>query len=147
MEKNRVSQESFLLTELLYTVSQLQVQLGALKASAEGAGEVSFGHAVSIVEGMIEAEERYRAQFAGILNVEIQQSEPKQGYGPEGFRSQREETVALLERVQKPWPRSLFEAVREVAANDRSQTTAIAQHRSRLLELDSRSNLDQPLHP
>lgn len=149
MKTGSISESSFLLTELRYTLGQLQVQLADVDSSTTNQATVDiYGRIHDILRGMAEYETRYQTRYNEMTQAQVPPETSELPAEPQSvFESRREQTIALLEQVREPWPDSLLEVVRGHVAEDRQCTTAIAEERKALFEQDQRPDLGAPLHP
>lgn len=149
METGSISESSFLLTELRYTLGQLHVQLADIDSSTTNQATADiYGRIHDILRRMVEYETRYQTQYCGIIHAQVPAETSGLPAEPESiFESRRGQTIALLEQVREPWPDNLLESVRGHVAEDRHNATAIAEERKALFEQDQRPDLAAPLHP
>lgn len=149
METGSISESSFLLTELRYTLGQLHVQLADIDSSTTNEATAGiYGRIHDILGRMAEYEARYHIQYSEITHAQVPAEASGLPAEPEStFEARRGQTIALLEQVREPWPESLLELVRNHVAEDRHNTTAIAEERKALFEQDQRPDLAAPLHP
>jgi hypothetical protein len=155
-----IPEETFLLTELRYTLGQLHVQIGDLDDSALS-NETGGQSIDSLLAQLIDNEKQYQAQYARVLNVAAPAHPddqpiplPVEHQADEmtkraRFEHMRAATVAMLEGAGASWPAGLREAVREQVQADRNVTTQIANRRQQIFEEPQRPDLDQPItdHP
>jgi len=142
-----ISEPQFLLTELRYTLGQLNVQLGDLTTRQEQEGGALHPSVREILDTMTRAERKYQEQYSRLTGVGLPEKVPVQDEGSPaaGFEQLRIGTIALLEQAQPEWTPELIEAVRQQVADDRQRTTLIAEERKRIFESDQRPDLDEPL--
>ncbi len=142
-----ISQPQFLLTELRYTLGQLNAQLGGLTRQQETEGSGIVPSVQEILDTMTRNETKYQEQYSRLTGVPIPEKVPVQDAGNPAaeFERMRIGTIAMLEQIQPDWPDQLMEAVRQQVADDRQRTTLIANDRKRIFEGDQRPDLNEPL--
>lgn len=161
MTSDSISEATFLLTELRYTLGQLHVQVLDLD-TAQRAQETASGRSVNtVLRDMAGAEATYQERIRGMAGTEpapdddhpdiplpISNAEADDGR-EYGFEHQRARTIAMLEALGDTWPSGLVELVREQVRHDRQLTGELATLRMSLYNQETRLDLDQPLteHP
>lgn len=141
-----ISEPTFLLTELRYTLGQLHVQLGDLDDQSRQTMRCGDRSVDDILQEMLEYESRYQAEYAQMLQTSVPQEGADQQFrGHAAFEQRRAQTVAMLEAAGEDWPPQLIETVKQQIARDRASTTQIAECRKAAFETDQRPDLDEPL--
>lgn len=143
MSTDGISETTFLVTELRYTLGQLHVQLGDVLP--EQRSRAYSGQSMnSVLQDMMQGERSFQQRVAQLLSVEIP-SRGASGAAPSetDFERARVETVAMLERAEPKWPQSLIDLVKEQVAADRDHATAIATLREQIFSAPAQQN--QPL--
>lgn len=136
-----------MITELRYTLGQLNTQLGDLTTVQEARGTSETPAIYQVLEAMTESERKYQEQYSRMLGVPIPENVPVQDAGsPAGqFERLRIGTITMLEQVEGEWPDQLRELVRQQVSEDRQRTTQIAGDRKAIFEHDQRPDLNKPL--
>lgn len=157
MDTDSISEPMFLLTELRYTLGQLQVQLTGLDLGRQDAqpGTRSID---DILAEMASTETEYQQKYARILGLPASEAGKEEASIPlpideteeapqrqAHLERERAHTIALLERSAEPWPADLLDTAKAQVAQDRAFTTQIAEARREQLESRDRGKLDQPL--
>jgi hypothetical protein len=159
VDTNTISEGTFLLTELRYTLGQLHVQLGDMDSRALRETQYNGRSVEQLLRDMIESERRAQAQYAQMLGTTIPNpsdtatqvvplpvNESEEEPGPQAtFEHLRAQTIDLLAAAGDSWSPELLAAVKQQAAGDRVATTALAECRKQFFEHDQRPDLDQPL--
>lgn len=154
-----ISEATFLLTELRYTLGQIHVQIGDLDAEARRSAMCGDRSVESILQDMMTSEDRYQEQYAKFLGVDTSKLHAPDQIVPlplnediselpqeqDDFEHNRAQTIALLESAGDNWPDELLALVRQHVAEDRRHTTDLAECRMRYFESDTRPDLDEPL--
>jgi hypothetical protein len=154
-----ISEATFLLTELRYTLGQTHVQIGDLDQSAREASVSGDRSVADILSEMRQSESRYQEQYSRILGVAsdalpeadtivplpINAGVSEMTHEQQTFEKRRGRTIALLETANDEWSHELFDLVRQQVADDRRFTTSLAACRSANFQTDSRPDLDEPL--
>lgn len=117
MTEGFISSHSFLLTELRYSIQQVETQMGHLSPDQRLPAEAMVGE-------LTEAEHRFQTQAARLLGVP--QPDPATSFG-----SAREQTVRLLAGIDGGLPAAVCDLVHQHLDNDRRVTTDIANCRLR----------------
>ena len=158
MALETITEPSFLLTELRYTLGQLHVQALDLDEDARR-GATHEGRCIDdTLQDMIRYEREYQAHYAellhrpvagGSLEVETTSLPVSEAEAPGGTESDFEHlrggTITILEAAPDPWPQELIDLVREHVSRDRSATTHIAECRKAWLNQEQRPDLQEPL--
>ena len=153
-----ISESTFLLTELRYTLGQLHVQV--LDLDPEARKQIACGDRSidQILSEMVESEDRWQARYAELLDASAMRDDSQEIAIPlpvdaeeeipgieATFEHKRAKTIALLERANTPWPHDLLDAVKQQIAEDRKLTTEIAECRKEYFIHDQRPDLNEPL--
>lgn len=140
-----VSEPTFLLSELRYTIGQIHVQLGSIEPAAlEPTGKGSRG-AEQILGDLVTREAKCQAQYARLLGMQTPQPEQTGGDKEAEFDKARNQTIGMLDQVEGDWSPELVDAVRQQVADDRKCATAIAELRGKAFDEDQRPDLRRPL--
>lgn len=154
-----ISEATFLITELRYTLGQLHVQLGEMDRETRAAMMCGDRSAESILQELIASETDYQNKYARLLRVQqpasdettvriplpIREDDSEDGTGQPEFEQLRSRTIAMLEEAGDNWPDGLVELVKEQVAHDRQHTTDLAECRRQFLGREQRPNLNEPL--
>jgi hypothetical protein len=153
-----ISESTFLITELRYTLGQLHVQVLDLDPETRASLKCGDRSIDEILADMLTAEDRAQARYAEILqeagpetdggqtNVPLPVNEGEEQPGVEtAFEHRRAQTIEILERAGSNWPKELLDAVKEQIGEDRKMTTLIAECRKNYFTQDQRPDLDKPL--
>lgn len=153
-----ISEATFLVTELRYTLGQIHVQVGDLDESTRENATCGDRSVSSILREMQEAERRYQQRYSELLGASpqdlegtatlplpVNEEQDETSDEQNAFEHQRAVTIALLERAGDEWPDELLELVREHVTGDRRNTTDLAECRRAYFETDNRPDLDEPL--
>lgn len=142
-----ISEPTFLITELRYTLGQLNAQLGDITTRQESRGTSDKPSIDQVLEAMLQSEQKYQEQYSGMTGVAIPENVPVQDAGSPAaaFERMRIGTITMLEQVEGEWPESLRDRVRQHIAEDRQHTTQIAVDREGIFENDQRPDLNQSL--
>lgn len=157
MDTGTITEAQFLLTELQYTLGQLHVQLADMDADTRQRGMCGDRTIEQVVSDLSESETTYQSQYARLLHltpsskatsdhVALPVSDDVEQPGAQtGFERLRTHTIELLQGTEAQWTQEVLDLVKQQVAEDRVQTTAIAECRKTLFEGDARSDLDEPL--
>jgi hypothetical protein len=143
-----ISEPTFLITELRYTLGQLTAQLGDISNRQEAAGTADRPSVYQVLETMLASERTYQGQYSRMTGVPIPEdaaAAQEAGSPAAVFERMRIATITMLEQVEGEWPDTLRELVRQQVAEDRQHTTEIANDRKVIFENDQRPDLNQPL--
>lgn len=142
-----ISEPAFLITELRYTLGQLNAQLGDISNRQEAGGTTERPSIYQVLEAMQQSERRYQEQYGRMTGIAVPEDAPVQDTGSpaEAFERRRIATIAMLEQIEGEWPDTLVELVRQQVAEDRQHTTQIANDRKVIFENDQRPDLNQSL--
>lgn len=142
-----ISEPTFLITELRYTLGQLNTQLGDISSRQEAAGTVDRPSIYQVLEAMQQSERAYQERYSRMTGVPIPDDAPVQDAGSPAapFERLRIATITMLEQVEGEWPDALKESVRQQVAEDRQHATQIANDRKVIFENDQRPDLNQSL--
>jgi hypothetical protein len=141
-----VTEPSFLITELRYTLGQLHVQIGDLDAETRRTATCEGRNVDQILAEMLTEERRFQATYQNLLHVSPPKPHREEALiGKNELEVERMRTIALLEQAPSHWPDQLVELVREHVASDRRSTTQLAECRKSLYSHDQRPDLDEPL--
>lgn len=155
MAMNTISEAGFLLTELRYTLGQLHVQVLDLDAETR-ANRSAGGRSIdSILQEMLQQEDRVQQSFAQLLGTGVPRDEPdiplpvnasNATPGLEhSFEAKRSQTIAMLTSAGENWPPDLVDAVKQQVQRDRAYTTEIAECRKAFFDQVQRPDLNEPL--
>jgi hypothetical protein len=137
MSFEHISEPSFLITELRYTLGQLHVQLGDLDASGHRSTGPEGRTVDQILSDMLADERDYQDSYRRLLHLSSDSEHREEALlGQTEFEHARNRTVAILEKAPLEWPAELLALVKEQLGKDRARTTEIAQVRIRLFEHD-----------
>ncbi|HZS94596.1 MAG TPA: hypothetical protein VFA78_07355 [Chloroflexota bacterium] len=145
MSEEPTSEQTFLLSELRYSIGQLHVQLGNLEPGSLDQAPPGHPTINSILDTLIQREKSQQATYARMLNLPAPSEESVEGDREEVFDTLRDRTIALLEQAPSPWPRELIDAVQQQVSNDRQSATEIAERRTELAQQPLNPHLEQPL--
>jgi hypothetical protein len=157
MDAGTITEAQFLLTELQYTLGQLHVQLADMDAGTRQRGMCGDRTIEQVVSDLSESEMSYQSQYARLLNLTAPSNETsdhialpvsddmEQPGSQTRFEHLRTHTIELLHGTDAQWTQEVLDLVKKQVAEDRAQTTQIAECRKTIFEGDSRSDLDQPL--
>ncbi|HLJ66057.1 MAG TPA: hypothetical protein VKX16_01695 [Chloroflexota bacterium] len=156
MSLETISESTFLLTELRYTLGQLAVQTMGLDSETRQMPLCSGRSVDQILSEMIDRETGFQKSCAELLgttppvasdNVGAAiplSSEDVGASAVHRFEQLRTATIELLEGHDS-WPPALLADVKEQAAADRRETTAIAECRRAYLDATHGEHLQKPL--
>lgn len=146
MSTDSISEPTFLLTELRYTLGQLNTQLGDVNAKQEQQSPGGAPSIDAVLQDMAQAERKCQQQYEKLTGIPARELPIADSGSPaEAFEKLRLGTITQLEQVGSTWPAQLVEAVRQQIAEDRRRTTQIANERRNLFEHDQRPDLNEPL--
>jgi hypothetical protein len=126
-----ISEATFLLTELRYTLGQIHVQIGDLDAETRRSAMCRDRSVESILQDMMASEDRYQEQYAQLLGVDVSSLHAPDQIVPlpmneevselpqdqDDFEHNRAKTIALLENAGDNWPSGWFgNTLRRIAA-------------------------------
>jgi hypothetical protein len=154
-----ISEATFLLTELRYTLGQIHVQIGDLDESARGSVLCGDRSVADILREMRESEDRYQEQYASLLGVDpnaiaedafeaplpINQVVTEMTGEGRTFEQRRGRTVAMLQSAGDEWSQEVRDLARKQVADDHTSTEALAECRRNRFESNPRPSLDEPL--
>lgn len=142
-----ISEPAFLITELRYTLGQLNAQLGDISSRQEAGGTDDRPSIYQVLEAMQRSERAYQEKYRRMTGVAIPEDAPVQDAGSPAaaFERLRIATITMLEQVEGEWPDTLRELVRQQVAEDRQRTTQIANDRKVIFDTDQRPDLNRPL--
>jgi hypothetical protein len=154
-----ISEATFLLTELRYTLGQMHVQIGDLDEETRKTAKCGDRSAADILAEMMRSEDAYQERYAQILGIDASKLKPAEEVVPlplseevdeesqeqNDFEHNRAQTIALLDQAGDSWPAELLDLVRQHVAEDRRHTTSLAECRKHLYDTDSRPDNDEPL--
>lgn len=141
-----ISESTFLLTELRYTLGQLQAQLSGLNPEAFTTAGPNGQSIQQILDEMEAAEDRYQSEYARLLNIQPEERAVEEGFINESeLEEKRDQTVAMLLKAGDNWPQEVMNLAREQVANDRQCTTEIAGIRIALFNQPADPSLEKPL--
>lgn len=142
-----ISEPTFLITELRYTLGQLNAQLGDLTTRQETRGTNDTPSIEQVLGAMAQSEQKYQERYHRLTGIAIPEQAPVQDAGSPAaaFERLRIATITMLEQIEGEWPDPLRERVRQQVAEDRQRTTQIAGDRKAIFDNDQRPDLNQPL--
>lgn len=153
-----ISESTFLITELRYTLGQLHVQVLDLDAETRKSLTCGDRSIEQILSDMLEGERRWQDRYAQLLGGSVAKPEESQTEIPlpvtaeeethtveSEFEHRRAQTIAMLEALPEPWPAELVESVKQQVTEDRQLTTSIADCRKAYFAEDQRPDLNKPL--
>jgi hypothetical protein len=153
-----ISESTFMITELRYTLGQLHVQVLDLDPETRSSLKCDDRTIDQILADMIASEKRWQSRCAEILHTSVPQSDggstsvplpveaaEEQPTVEAAFEHERAQTIVMLEQVGGSWPQELLDAVKQQIAEDRKTTTVIADCRKAFFSQDQRPDLDRPL--
>jgi hypothetical protein len=126
--EGHISEAEFLLTELEYTISQIQVQIGDLDAKAPDAIRANGRTPAEILKEMLRRERAFQNQYARLLHVSAPATVADEDSAETTLAHERARTIQML-RDAGEWSVPLLDVVRQHAAHDRQWTTALAEGR------------------
>ena len=153
-----ISESTFLITELRYTLGQLHVQVLDLDADARQNAMCGDKSIDELLRDLARSEDQWQARYRDILQqagpsgreagvdvpLPVNNAEEEPGVESE-FEHRRARTIAMLEEVDGTWPAALLEAVRQHVSEDRKATTAIAECRKAYFREEQRPDLEEPI--
>jgi hypothetical protein len=154
-----ISEATFLLTELKYTLGQMHVQIGDLDEETRKTAKCDDRSVADIVAEMTRSEDEYQERYAQTLGIDTSTLKPAEEVVPlplseevdeepedqNDFEHNRAQTIAILEQAGESWPAGLLDLVRQHVAEDRRHTTSLAECRKQFYETGSGPDLDEPL--
>jgi hypothetical protein len=152
-----ISESTFLLTELRYTLGQLHVQVLDLDPGTRQTAMCGERSIEQILLDLLESEAKWQTHYSEILHTKPQSSahdtevplpvnsDDQQRSVENTFEHRRAQTIAMLERAGEPWPQELTDAVKQQIGEDRRITTDIAECRKTHFNQDQRPDLNEPL--
>jgi hypothetical protein len=154
-----ISESTFLLTELRYTLGQIHVQIGDMDEKARGMALYGDRTISDILAEMQSTEDEYQEKYGAMLGVDVASLHPSEQIVPlpisdevdenaedqNSFEHNRAQTIAMLEGAGDAWPPALVDLVRRHVSADRTHTTQLAECRKQYFETDTRPDLDQSL--
>lgn len=142
-----ISEPTFLITELRYTLGQLNAQLGDLTARQAASSPGTAPSAHQVLSAMVQSEQQYQEQYSRLAGIPLPAKVPVQDAGSPAaaFERMRIGTIAMLEQIQGDWLPELSNLVRQQVADDRQRATQIADDRKAVFESDQRPDLNEPL--
>lgn len=157
MDTGTISEAQFLLTELQYTLGQLHVQLGDLDAETRRTALCGDRSIEQVVSDLVESEKRYQGQYARLLglppageseadHIALPVDDAVQQPGAQAsFEHMRTRTIEMLSRAEDKWSPEVLELVKRQVAEDRHETTQIAECRKQVFVEDTRPDLLEPI--
>jgi hypothetical protein len=152
-----ISESTFLLTELRYTLGQLHVQVLDLDPETRQTAVCGDRSIEQILSDLLESESKWQARYSQILQAKPRSSardtevplpvnsDDEQMSVENTFEHRRAQTIAMLEGVGDPWPQELTDSVKQQIGEDRRITTDIAECRKTHFNQDQRPDLNEPL--
>ncbi len=154
-----ISEATFLVTELRYTLGQLHVQLGEMDRETRAAMMCGDRSAETILQELIRSETEYQSKYAHLLQVKqpsiddgpvavplpMREDDSEEGAEQPEFEQLRSRTIAMLDEAGDNWPAGLVELVKEQVGGDRQHTTDLAECRRQFLGRDQHPNLNESL--
>jgi hypothetical protein len=154
-----ISEATFLLTELKYTLGQMHVQIGDLDDKTRQTAHCEGRTVADILTEMMTSEDEYQERYAQLLGIDTSRLKPADEVVPlplneeveeesddqNDFEHNRAQTIAILEQAGESWPTELLELVRQHVSDDRRHTTSLAECRKKFYETDRRPDLNEPL--
>ena len=156
MDAGTITEAQFLMTELKYTLGQLHVQLADMGTDTMRRSMCGNRSVEQVVLDLCSSETEYQYQYARLLNLEVTDGagdhialpisdEAEQPSAQSRFEHLRTRTIELLQGTEGRWNQEVLDLVKRQVAQDRTQTTAIAECRKSNFEGDARPDLDEPL--
>jgi hypothetical protein len=153
-----ISESTFMLTELRYTLGQLHVQVLDLDPETRKSLKCGDRSIEQILGDMLTSEKNWQARYSEMLHaaapandgsdtsvpLPVEAAEEQPGVET-AFEHARAQTIAMLEAAGTSWPKELLDAVKQQVADDRKMTTIIADCRKAYFSQDQRPDLEQPL--